>query len=56
MQSTWSKGDGLIFSMKEVVYERTSPTDKEIYLWAYSREIIATLVMSQVVKNPCPNR
>ena len=25
------------FSMKEVVYERTSPTDKEIYLWAYSR-------------------
>jgi hypothetical protein len=25
------------FSKKEVVYERTSPTDKEIYLWAYSR-------------------
>ena len=25
------------FSRKEAVYERTSPTDKEIYLWAFSR-------------------
>lgn len=25
------------FSKSEVVYERTSPTDKEIYLWAYNR-------------------
>ena len=25
------------FSRKEAVYERTSPADKEIYLWAFSR-------------------
>ena len=43
------------FSRKEAVYERTSPTDKEIYLWAFSREIITMLAILLVVRKSLPN-
>ena len=40
--------------MKEVVYERTSPTDKRFIYGLIVEEIIATLVMSQVVRKSLP--